>query len=256
MENQVVKMLNSCDSENSVFPPTILYNEGWMLRIILDWFSKNIHDNFPLSFENSQKWYSEALLPSQFLAYSRTDKLAESWTHADGVVGDFDIGKDEKGDLTLLNNAKNLIVVEAKMYSKLSQGVKNSRFFNQAARNVACIAEILHRSKADINKFSRLGFYVIAPEKQILKEHTFIEYMSKENIIDIVHKRILQYKELNDLDIFNEKEKWYNEWFSKTMNKIDIKCITWEETIDYIKKVNTNNGKEIENFYKKCKKFN
>jgi len=210
MGNQIINMLKLCDSENSVFPPTILYNEEWMLRIILDWLSKNIYNDFPLSFGNSQKWYSEALLPSQLLAISRKDKLAESWTHADEVIGDFDIGKNEKGDLTLLDNTENLIVVEAKMYSKLSHGVKNSNFFHQTARNVACIAEVLYRAKTNINKLNRFGFYVIAPNEQIKNEPTFLEYMTKENIQDIVSKRILQYK---GLDIFKEKEQWYKEWF-------------------------------------------
>ena len=36
----------------------------------------------------ADKWYSEALLPSAFLARVREDKLAEFWTHADGVIGD------------------------------------------------------------------------------------------------------------------------------------------------------------------------
>ncbi len=31
------------------------------------------------------------------------------------------------------------------MFSKLSSGVKNANYYNQAARNVACIAEVLRR---------------------------------------------------------------------------------------------------------------
>jgi hypothetical protein len=42
-------MLELCATENTLFPPTILYNEGWMLRLILDWFSKADVEGYPLS---------------------------------------------------------------------------------------------------------------------------------------------------------------------------------------------------------------
>lgn len=41
-------LLNSCTGPNPRFPPTILYNEGWMLRLILDWFSNHPDLNHPL----------------------------------------------------------------------------------------------------------------------------------------------------------------------------------------------------------------
>ena len=66
MINQISKLLKLCESENTVMPPTLLYNEGWMLRIILDWFSDQESNNHPLSFSEDARWYSEILLPSPF----------------------------------------------------------------------------------------------------------------------------------------------------------------------------------------------
>ncbi len=49
-------------------------------------------------------WISEALLPSSFLPRFRSDLLAESRTHADGIIGHIAIGKHGKADVELLAN--------------------------------------------------------------------------------------------------------------------------------------------------------
>ena len=53
------------------------------------------------------------------------------------------------------------------MFSALSSGVKNAPFFNQAARNVACMAEVLRRAGRSPDQFTSLGFYVLAPRVAI-----------------------------------------------------------------------------------------
>jgi len=46
---------------------TILYNENWMLRIILDWLTTNSKLESLIPILPKSKWYSEALLASAFL---------------------------------------------------------------------------------------------------------------------------------------------------------------------------------------------
>jgi hypothetical protein len=36
---RILQQLKACDTAGRNFPPTVLYNENWMLRIILDWFN-------------------------------------------------------------------------------------------------------------------------------------------------------------------------------------------------------------------------
>ena len=86
MIKRISKILKLADSENTVMPPTVLYNEGWMLRIVLDWFSQQVSNKHPLSFSKDARWYTEILLPSPFLPRYRKDRLAESYTHADGAI--------------------------------------------------------------------------------------------------------------------------------------------------------------------------
>ena len=167
VNKRITELLSKANDSDRVFPATDLYNEGWMLRVVIDWFSRNTQVDCDIQFLKDSRWFSEALLPSQFLARQRGDKLAESWTHADGVIGHFDIGKDAYGDLTLRKDAKQLIVTESKMFSKLSSGVTNAKYFNQAARNVACIAEIANRAGIEHALFEDIDFFVVAPKVRI-----------------------------------------------------------------------------------------
>jgi len=230
------------------FPPTDLYNEGWMLRLVLDWLSCNPGIDHDLAFATTDKWYSEALLPSAFLPRIRGDKLAESWTHADGVIGDFVIGANSEGDLSLVEGALRILVTEAKMFSKLSSGVKNASYFNQAARSVACIAEVICRAQISPRSLEKIGFFLIAPESQI-NDGVFAEHMDPESIRSIVSRRVSEYQD-------PEKDKWLEYWFIPTLEKIRIREITWEELASLINQYDSAFGAQLDVFYRKCLEFN
>ncbi len=125
MINRISHLLKQCDASGRVFPATELFNEGWLLRIILDWFSGQSNLRHPLAFTKKCRWFSEGLIPSQFLARFRGDPLAESWTHADGILGNIKIGETGKTDIQVSDRATHLTVLEAKLFSKLSPGVSN-----------------------------------------------------------------------------------------------------------------------------------
>ena len=74
MVNQrIAELLSKAKDPERVFPATDLYNEGWMLRLVIDWFSRNTQVDCDIRFLKDSRWYSEALLPSQFLARQRGD---------------------------------------------------------------------------------------------------------------------------------------------------------------------------------------
>lgn len=245
---RIATLLERCGGPNKNFPPTDLYNEGWMLRLVLDWLSLNPGIDHDLSFSPGDKWYSEALLPSAFLPREQGDKLAESWTHADGVIGNFVIGAHREGDLSLAPEAQRILITEAKMFSKLSSGVKNASYFNQAARNVACIAEVICRAQIPPSSFETIGFFVIAPESQI-NDGVFSEHMASERIRSIVSRRVSEYQE-------PEKDKWLANWFIPTLDKIRIREISWEELVGLINQSDSAFGAQMDAFYGKCLEFN
>lgn len=239
-------ILERCGSERSSMPPTLLYNEGWMLRLLLEWFSQQPASGHPLSFPEGAQWYSEALIPSAFLPRKRGDKYAESWTHADGVIGHFEIGKNRDTDLTLLREATTLKVLEAKMLSKLSEGIKHAPYYNQAARNIACIAEILKRADKRPEEMLAVSFFLIAPSSQIKKG--VADKLSSESIRSVVNRRIVEYDE--------DKNEWYEQWFLPTLHAMDIRAISWEDILSYIKENDPNVGGELCLFYEKCLEYN
>jgi hypothetical protein len=109
------------------------------------------------------------------------------------------IGSKGKTDLELKPNAKHFVVLEAKLYSGLSKGVKHAKYYEQAARNVVCMAEILSRADRKSNTFSQLGFYVLAPKDQI-RSRTFSSHLDKQSIMDKVERRVSSYK--------GEQDEW------------------------------------------------
>ena len=253
MLEHIQRILEACGTENEVFPATELYNEGWMLRIILDWFSHHPAGPHPLCFSLNARWYSEALLPSPFLAKYRGDSLSESWTHADGVVGHFGMGETGRGDLSISADPKQIVVLEAKIFSKLSSGVTHAKQFDQAARSVACVAEVLKRGNRPAKMFSQLGFYVLAPSEQIKKESSFKMKTSKDSIRHKVEDRVSAYANRKDEA---DKNKWFNEWFLPVLEHIDIRCLSWEEVISCIEKVDTVTVRNIREFYQECLRYN
>ena len=244
-------ILKRSESDMSSMPPTVLYNEGWMLRLLLDWFSQQPASGHPLDFAEETRWYSEALIPSAFLPRKRGDNYAESWTHADGVIGHFKIGKNRDTDLSLLSDATTLKVLEAKMLSKLSKGIKHAPYYNQAARSIACIAEILRRADKSPVSMISVSFYVIAPQSQI-ERGFFSAELSKDSIRSVVEKRAYEHDAKHKTD----KIKWFQDWLVPTLEKADIQAISWENILLHLNRVDSDAGNDMDIFYKKCLRFN
>jgi len=239
--------LPNINQETPNFPPTILYNEGWLLRLVVDWFTSSGITDHPLSFPKDGHWHSEARFPSAFLPRFRGDPLSESHTNADGVIGHFTIGGSGKTDLALNPDANHFVVLEAKLYSGLSKGVKNARYYDQAARSVACIAKVLELADSKPKAFSHLGFYILAPDEQI-ESRTFSRYLDKHSIIGKVERRVTSYN--------GERDEWFNYWFTPTIKRIDIVSLSWESILDIINQKDSNVGNSLKEYYSKCLSFN
>ncbi len=241
-----IELLNSFDIEHPNFPPTMIYNEGWMLRLVLEWFSKNLNVDHKINFHEDAKWFSEAQLPTPFGSRYRGDQLAESRTNADGVIGHFVVGSEGKTDFVLLQNATQFIVLEAKMFSRLSPGIKNAPNYDQVARTVACMAEALRRAGKSPGDAISLGFNLLAPESQLISKD-FPE-MDQDSIHRRVKERVDSYE--------GEKDDFYQEWFCPMMNLIEINKMSWEEVLEFIISKDPNNGVAFKEFFERCITFN
>lgn len=245
--NAFLNLISNIDFENPNFPPTILYSEGWLLRLIIDWFSTSGISDHTLSFPKDAHWFSEARLPSAFLPRFKGDPLAEAHTNADGVIGHITNGSKGKTDLALVPNATHFVVLEAKLYSGLSKGVKHAKYYDQAARSVACMADIIRQANHKPETFTKLGFYVLAPKVQI-SSRTFNRHLDKKSIRDKVTRRISSYD--------GERYDWLKVCFLPTLERIDVRTISWESILDTISENDSKIGESLNEYYSQCLTFN
>jgi hypothetical protein len=242
---RIAELMTRCGSGDDVMPPTEVYNEGWMLRLALDWSDRHRDVSSPLRFESGARWYSEALLPSQFKAQHRGDRRAESFTHADGVIGHFDIQPGERGAASLRSGASQLVVCEAKLGSGLSARTTNAADFDQAARNVACMAHMIGAAATPAAQLRKLAFYVIAPDAQITAG-VFGQLVTRDSIRAKVATRIQPYGGTMD--------EWYRDVFEPVLAKMDLGLVAWESILEAMG--GDAEGAGIREFYDRCLKFN
>ena len=247
MLNILTDLLSAYDPESPHFRPTEIYNESWLVKLILSQASAIPAADHPLSFLPGSSWFSEALLPTVFKARTQGDPLSESRTNADGVIGHFRIGHKAKADFELLETPDQFTVVEAKVGAPLSKGTTNAPYFDQAARNLACMAECLALANLTTASLERLDFIVLAPAKAIDKG-TFAEKMTKTSIRSKTEMRVAAYQ--GDLD------RWLQEKFLPTLERVQLHSLSWEDSIDWIRTHNPGAAAQLDDFYQLCLKYN
>jgi len=244
---RIKAMLEACETGNPVFPPSVLFNEGWLLRIILDWFVHHGGDRYPLSPRPGARWFSEPWLPSAFLPRYRGDRLAEARSHADAVLGHFVIGDPGTAGLALQPEATQFVVIEAKLFARLSTGVKNASYFDQAARSVACIAEVLRRAGRSAESMDDLALLILAPQARV-DDGVFVWDAAPEAIRRKVRRRVEDYA--------GERDGWFRDWFEPTWRRVEVRCLSWEDIIEVIAFHRPEEGHVIDSFYGRCLHYN
>jgi hypothetical protein len=86
MLNSIDEILDNCHTQRTNMSPTLLYNEGWMIRVLVAASIEKGLNFSEISFSEIDHWYSEGLLSSPFLPQIRKDVLAEGYTHADMAI--------------------------------------------------------------------------------------------------------------------------------------------------------------------------
>lgn len=256
--DRLLHILRSCSSDTTArFPPTEVFNEGWMLRLVLDAAERLHLADHPLSFLQGSQWYSEALLLSPFRPRMRPDPLGEGFTNADAVIGHFTFDHATKAGLRLDPDAAQFVVIEAKMFSNLSKGTKNAPLYDQAARNVACMAEAIANSGRSIGDFESVGFFVLAPakEKRRNSSSNLEVCVSADSIRAAVANRLLSYETANRTEP-RELRVWEQRFLLPLVERLvetnRLGVLTWEECIGAIAERDQAMGAELVAFYTQC----
>jgi hypothetical protein len=162
------------------------------------------------------------------------------------VIGHFRFRPGGRGDIELLRGARQLSVVEAKMGSLLSSGTANADFYNQAARNVACIAHMVAVS-GTANTLEELSFTVIAPKRRVV-ERAFEVHLSAKSLHDTVRARTEMFGGAHD--------EWFRSSFTELLPRIRVTALSWEHAIEKIAAVDPAAGNEFDAFLALCLKHN
>jgi len=241
----VISLLRDAHREDSpLCAPEDLYNEGWLLRLSLALESAGV-SCLPFRLLEEAIWLSEPLLYSPFQARTRGDELAERHTQADAVVGHVAIAKQAKRGLRLRAEARQFIVIESKLGSPLQPGTQNAPDYDQAVRNVVCMAEILKRAERPVAEMDSLGFYVISPASKIAEHKPLLEVESMEQK---VAERIAGYPSPDR----ERLEKWRKEWFDPLVQRAEIRCVAWEDVVDSSRRASREYGDHFQQFYDRC----
>ncbi len=219
---RIETLIDGCMTGLPAVPSAQFGKDGWMLRLTLDLIACiDLKDGrHPLTVPLGSRLYSEALLPNDFLPGFQGDAIAESRTHADAFIGHYDIGNGMKGDSARRPDSRHLVVIDAKMYSKLSACVNKTSGLNQDASNTACSAEVLKRAIRQVQEFKKIGFYVFSSQ---INHGLFDAYLTQTSLNTVLERRAGEY---ND-----RQSKWVSGWFLPTFDRLDIKSICWQDLI-------------------------
>lgn len=228
--HEIIRSINNDQIPN--INPTEIYNEGWMTRLLVYISLKQkIKLSNYLDFSQVRNWTSEGLISSPFIS---AKKNREGYTHADMVLGDFEVNYRMKGQIKVFDKAKLFGIIEAKMGSNLSQGTSYAKNkYNQASRNLACISYNSHNS-------CKTFFVVVAPETMIEK-HRIEKQIRKEFLIKQIKRRY----ELSELPLDND--------LIDRAQKCETYVLSYEYWISLLDGKDKSNIKE---FYNNCRIWN
>lgn len=234
----IIEIINSIGTPMPNVNPTVFYNEGWITRLLV---LSSIQEKIKLGnvdFSCINNWTSEALISSPFI---NAQNHREGYTHADIAVGDFKVDYSKRGKIIVNDDAILFGIIEAKMGSNLSKGTKHVKEYNQACRNLVCIAYNT-LDKADCKLF----FYVVAPESK-LEYHKINAQIALNTVKQQVDYRFNLHQ--SETNIYSQKEQ-----IIAKIEKCDIKAISYEGWIDLFKNSTAHN--DLQEFYEKAKIWN
>ena len=225
-----------------IFAETLMFNEGWLLRGVLrEWQRWTQPAPFPfLPFPKGIVVYSEAQLYTPFKARFQGDKRAEGHTHADGIVGDFQIVG--KSGVVLNPDFRYLTVFEAKMSSALSKGTKHAPDYDQVSRTVASMIHAILESGSAGDRVAHLVVLYPADNNKIHPGR-----YTKDHAKERIAARVRGYLSAKGHD--QPDARFFAEW-RHVLPRIHIQFLTWEDVIAEIE-----NG-YLDRFYTLCKHFN
>ncbi len=226
------------EQPESIFNPTLIFNEGWLLRAVLrQWKLAPGKSCLPfLPFPAEAKVYSEGQLFSPFAPRQRGDKLAEAHTHADGIVGDFSIGATKSG-IEVHPDCRYLAVFEAKLYSPLAGSISHAPGYDQVSRTVGCVINSLLRAGCPGPYAAHVVVLHPADHSNVNPRRYSNAYLEQQ-----IAARVENFG-------LPPTSTFARSWRA-TLDTVQLWFVTWEEALAEI------GSDELDQFYQQCRRFN
>lgn len=233
----IIDIISTIDTGFPNINPTIIYNEGWMSRLLVNQSLKERTQLKGIDFGEIVHWTSEALIASPFTS---AETFREGYTHADIALGDFEVDYVKRGEISIPNSANIFGIIEAKMGSNLSQGTTHFKNYNQASRNLACICS------QTFGIDCKIFFVVVAPKIKLINHA-----IAKQIELDYMIQQIL-----NRFGVYSDrfKSEHHMEQIIEKARTCYVLSISYEEWIEAI--IDSEAKGFIMNFYDKAKKWN
>ena len=226
------------EAPKCLFPETLIFNEGWLLRLVLrEWLAGSGGSQLGfLPFPEGVAAYSEGQLYTPF----RGGSHREGNTHVDGIVGDFSI-TDTKSRIELKSDLRYIAAFEAKLYAPLSADVTYAPGYDQVSRTAACLINsiLLAGAKAD---YSAHLVVVRAKDNRYIDAAAY----SRSYIEETIAKRLQPFTVSEERS--DAIERFAAGW-KDAFKSLQVHFLTWEEVVADI------GDRELLRFYDLCKEF-
>lgn len=231
------------EAPKCLFAETLIFNEGWLLRSVLkEWLAGSGGSGFGfLPFPEGVTAYSEGQLYTPFKARIRGDKLAETNTRVDGIVGDYSI-TDTKSGIVLKSDFRYIAAFEAKIFRPIGVGVKNAPWYDQVSRTAACLINSILLAEPKGGYAAHLAVLYSEDNPYIDPNLYTKDYVEKQ-----ISKRLQDFLKAGELG--NAVERFANGW-RDALDNLRIHFHTWEQVLADI------GSDDLVGFYDLCKKFN
>lgn len=219
----------SCTQDSLPFPAREFFNQTWLLRRVLDWFSKHIVERHVLGFSGNACWFSHGRLPNP---------LGEP-VLTDGVIGNVGADGNEDGLLSLRFNALDFTVVRG----ALADVVGPEEEADRLAKTVVGMAQALHKGKRRPDEMDRLAFCYLFPKGR-MTELDVEDLLDSRRIADRVEEWIQTSQDVG--------QDWYEDCFRPVLDHLSLSVSSWEQVLDEISEHDPSEGDRLNRFYERC----
>ena len=221
-----------------LFPETEIFNEGWLLRLVLKaWLAGSGPSRFDfLPFPQGVAAYSEGQLYTPFGA----GPLYERNTHVDSIVGDFSI-TDTKSGIVLNPQLRYVAAIEAKIFGRISRGVKSAPDYDQVSRTAACLINSVLRARPQTTYSAHLALVYAEDNPYIDRAEYGRDYIQR-TIADRLEPFTATEERSHTIERFAEGWK-------EVFERLKVHFLTWEDVVADL------GDDKLSAFYESCKKF-